>query len=402
MKSAHSRRDETDVEVFAVRPRLVGLLVAALMVLAGCTSLEGGSATGPGGAPVADPPKAKITATPAANAKDVPVSEPVKITVADGTLTDVAVTNQEGKAVAGELAGDKLSWTSTEALGYGKTYTYLAKATGSDNRTAELTGAFSTLTPAKQVRATINPIDDATVGVGMPISLKFDSPPKDRAAVQKALTVTTSAGQVEGSWAWLSATQVDYRPKEYWPANIKVTVTAKLYGVTYGEGAYGRADLSTVFNVGRNQVTKINTPDHQMVVYRDGAQVASYPSSNGEDADPNLNTPNGTLIIMTREPIGDFSNPRYGYTNVKKKWSLRISNHGEYIHENEENRGNIGKRNTSHGCVNLFEADAKAYFDSSLIGDPVEITGSKVDMPTTSDVNDWLFPWEKWKSMSAL
>jgi len=139
-----------------------------------------------------------------------------------------------------------------------------------------------------------------------------------------------------------------------------------------------------------------------MVVYRDGAQVASYPSSNGRDDDPNLNTPNGTMIVMTREPIGDFSNPRYGYTNVKKKWSLRISNHGEYIHENEENHGNIGKKNTSHGCVNLYEADAKAFFDSALIGDPVEVTGSQANMPTTSDVNDWLFSWDKWKSMSAV
>lgn len=385
-----------------MRSRLAGALLAAMVALTACSSTEAGTATGPGGAPVQDPPRAKITAVPAVDAKDVSVVDPIKITVTDGTLTEVKVTNEEGKEVGGQLAPDKLSWTSTEALGYAKTYTYDAKATGSDNKTAELKGTFTTVKPAKTIRATINPVDNATVGVGMPISLKFDSPPKDRAAVQKALTVTTSKGEVEGSWAWLSDAQVDYRPKAYWPANITVTVTAKLYGVAYGNGGYGKADLSTKFSIGRNQVTKIHTPDHQMVVFRDGKQVAVYPTSNGEDADPNLNTPNGTLIIMTREPIGDFSNPRYGYTNVKKKWSLRISNHGEYIHENEENHANIGKRNTSHGCVNMYEADAKAYFDSALIGDPVEITGSQADMPTTSDVNDWLFSWDKWKSMSAL
>jgi lipoprotein-anchoring transpeptidase ErfK/SrfK len=386
-----------------VRPRLVGLLLMAILGLtAACTTTSAGTATGPGGAPVADPPKAKITAVPAVDAKDVPVTEPIKISVTDGQLTEIAVTNPEGKPVNGQTAPDKLSWTSTDVLGYGKKYTYAAKAVGSDNKTAELKGAFTTMTPAKQVRATINPIDNATVGVGMPISLKFDSAPKDKAAVEKALKVTTSQGDVEGSWAWLSAAQVDWRPKAYWPANIKVTVTAKLYGVTYGDGAYGRSDLSTNFTIGRSQVTKINTPDHQMVVYKGGAQVASYPTSNGRDDDPNLNTPNGTMIIMTREPIGDFSNPQYGYTNVKKKWSLRISNHGEYIHENEENHANIGKKNSSHGCVNMFEADAKAFFDSSLIGDPVEITGSKANMPTTSDVNDWLFSWDKWKSMSAI
>jgi len=208
-----------------VRSRLVGALVVAVMTLTACSSQSAGTPTGPGGSPVPDPPKARITATPAVDSKDAPVTDPVKISVADGTLTDVAVTNQDGKALAGKLAADKLSWTSSETLGYGKTYTYAAKATGPDNRTAELKGKFTTLNPAKQVRATVNPIDNATVGVGMPVSLKFDSPPKDRAAVQKALKITTSKGDVEGSWAWLSAAQVDFRPKVYWPANITVTVT---------------------------------------------------------------------------------------------------------------------------------------------------------------------------------
>src|SRR5690606_5034166 len=84
------------------------------------------------------------------------------------------------------------------------------------------------------------------------------------------------------------------------------------------------------------------------------------------------------------------------------KWCCRISNHGEYIHENEENRANIGKRNTSHGCINLFEADAKDYFDSALLGDPVEITGSKADFPTTSAVWAWLVDWECWRKPLAL
>jgi hypothetical protein len=52
--------------------------------------------------------------------------------------------------------------------------------------------------------------------------------------------------------------------------------------------------------------------------------------------------------------------------------------------------------------VNLFESDAKAYFDSALIGDPVEVTGSAANFPTTSDVYDWLIPWAQWQSMSAL
>jgi lipoprotein-anchoring transpeptidase ErfK/SrfK len=371
-------------------------IVASVALLASCSSTEAGEAT------AGDAPPAKVAFAPADGAKDVSVLEPVKITVERGELTKVAVLSPSGKELAGKIADDKLSWSSGEVLGYGKTYKYTATAVNADGREQTAQGSFSTLAPAATPRATINPGDNATVGVGMPVSVKFpEGPVEDKAAVEKALKIETSQ-KVEGSWAWLNDQQVNWRPKEYWPANTKVNVTAKLYGLNYGGGAYGKADLSTQFTVGRNQVVKINTPEHKMNVYRDGQLFMSLPASNGKDADPNLNTPNGTVIVMAKEPVGDFSNPRYGYTNVKKKWAVRISNHGEFIHENEENRANIGKVNSSHGCVNLFEADAKKYFDSALIGDPVEITGSKANFPTTSDVYDWLLSWDQWRSMSAL
>ena len=374
------------------------VLVAAIALLASCTSEEGGSAS-----PIEkNAAAAKIAFAPQNGATDVSVTDPVKITVSGGELTEATVTNPEGQPIAGEIAADKKSWSSGEVLGYGKTYNYEAKAKNGEGKETTEKGSFTTLAPASTPRATINPGDNATVGVGMPVSIKFpEGAPEDKAAVEKALKVETSV-PVEGSWAWISATQVDWRPKEYWPANTQVTVNAKLYGVAYGGGAYGKADLSTKFTIGRNQVVKVNTPDHKMDVYRDGALFASDPTSAGEDATPDLNTPNGTVIVMAKEEVGDFSNPRYGYTNVKKKWAVRISNHGEFIHENEENRANIGKANTSHGCINLFETDAKKYFDSAMIGDPVEITGSKANFPTTSDVFDWLIPWEQWQSMSAL
>ncbi|WP_216210776.1 L,D-transpeptidase [Amycolatopsis aidingensis] len=367
---------------------------------AGLAACSGDEVPG-SGEPAVHPPKARITAEPAAEATEVPVTEPVTVKVAEGSFTEVKLTNSDGGEVQGELNAEKNTWTSAEPLGYGKTYSYAAKATGTDGKPVEFTGSFTTLQPKAVIRATLNPIDDAEVGVGMPISVKFDAPVSDRAAAQRALTVETSE-DVEGSWAWLSDRQVDWRPREYWPAGTEVNVTAKLYGVHYGGGNYGKADVTTKFSIGRNQVVKIHTPDHVMRVYRDGAEHTSYPCSNGKDADPNLNTPNGTVIVMTKEPTSIFDNERYGYTDVKKKWCCRISNHGEYIHENEENRANIGKKNTSHGCVNLFEKDAKAYFDSALIGDPVEVTGAKADFPTTSAVMDWLLDWETWKSKSAL
>lgn len=372
------------------------LAAGASGLIAACT---GGGRSGQ--AAPEPPPVATVSAEPADGATDVGVTDKVTVRVERGRLTEVSLINAAGKDVSGKLTDDELSWTSTEPLGFDKTYTYSAKAIGTDSKPVEFSGSFDTVAPANQVRATLNPVDDAVVGVAMPISVKFSVPVADRAVAEKALKVTTLP-EVEGSWAWLHDRQVDWRPREYWPAGTEVKVAATLYGVHYGGGNYGRADVTTAFTIGRNQVVKVHTPDHRMRVYRDGGRFADYPCSNGKDADPNLNTPNGTMIVMAKSPTAIFNNERYGYTDIKKKWAVRFSNHGEFIHENEENRANIGKRNTSHGCVNLFESDAKEYYDSCMIGDPVEVTGAKADMPTSSDVMDWLIDWKQWQSMSAL
>ena len=381
------------------------LAAGASVLLAACSS-NGGSSTGgtaatAGSRPVADtPPKAKITAEPVVDAKDADVLQPVVVKVTEGKLTDVKV-SAGGKDVQGAIAADGLSWTSSEPLGYGKTYTYAAKATGTDNKPAELTGAFTTVKPAKEVRATLNPTDNAEVGVGMPIKVSFAAPVQDRAAAEKALTVKTPKN-VQGSWGWLSDTQVDWRPKDYWPANTTVTVEAKLYGVNLGGGNYGKADVTTTFKIGRNQVVQIHTPDHVMKVIRDGAAYQSYPCSNGLDAETPRNTPNGTFIVMEKKAAAVFNNAEYHYTNVNKKWACRISNHGEFIHENQDNAAAIGKTNNSHGCVNLLDADAKNYFDSALIGDPVEISGSNLASPINSDVKNWFYDWKTWQGLSAI
>lgn len=377
------------------------LVAGAGVVAAACSGGDdGGKPDGSTPSTVAQP-VAKLTAEPAVHATDVPVRGPVTVKVTDGTLTDVRLTNADGEAVAGRFNAERTVWASDGVLGYGKTYTYAAAAIGADHKPVQLDGTFRTLTPKQQVRVTITPGDHAQVGVGMPVSVKFSGDVTNKAEVERALTIETGK-HVEGSWGWLSDRQVDFRPKEYWPANTQVSAGAQLYGIDLGGGAYARADVRTEFKIGRNQVVKIHTPDHVMNVYRGGAKAKSYPCSNGLDAEVNRNTPNGTFVIMTREPTAIFDNARYGYTNVDKKWACRISNHGEFIHENQDNAANIGRRNTSHGCVNLLEADAKDFFDSALIGDPVEITGSRLGGPVNSDVMDWLVPWPAWQAKSAV
>src|SRR5262249_51104682 len=151
-----------------------------------------------------------------------------------GTLQDVALTNPEGKTVAGNLSSDRRSWTSAEPLGYGKTYTWSGTATGPDRLPVPVAGSFTTVKPKEQLHATLNIGDGDTVGVAAPIILQFDDHISDKAAVERSLQVQTSV-PTEGSWAWLpddnGGSRAHYRPKDYWQSGTKVTVTAKLYGV---------------------------------------------------------------------------------------------------------------------------------------------------------------------------
>jgi len=78
---------------------------------------------------------------------------------------------------------------------------------------------------------------------------------------------------------------------------------------------------------------------------------------------------------------------------------VRISNNGEFIHANPDSSNAQGNSNVTHGCVNLSLADAEEYFHSAIWGDPVEVTGTSVNLgPDDGDIYIWAMSWEKMES----
>ncbi|MGC0365503.1 lipoprotein-anchoring transpeptidase ErfK/SrfK [Rhodococcus sp. 27YEA15] len=389
------------------RSRLVALLavmVAVIVAVAGCT-VGGGSNAGQTGASADPDPVAKVVSTPAAGAADVSPIAPVSVSVTQGTLADVALSNADGKAVTGVLSPDKTSFTVDEALGYGTSYTWSGSALGTDGKTVPVAGGFTTLKPASTTGGTLNIADGQEVGIAAPITLQFDSPVVDKAAVEKALAVTT-VPPTPGSWAWLpddnGGSRAHWRPAQYWAPGTKVHLDAKLYGLDYGGGAYGDQDLTLDFVIGRSQIVKANAPSHRMQVVRDGQTIMDIPVSYGEGNEPRNVTRSG--IHMVTEKYEDFlmSNPPF-YENVRERWAVRISNNGEFIHANPETTGVQGSSNVTNGCINLSLADAQEYFGTALYGDPVEVTGTSIDLSAADgDIYDWAIDLPTWKSMSAL
>jgi len=196
---------------------------------------------------------------------------------------------------------------------------------------------------------------------------------------------------------------VHWRPKTYFTPNTQVSVTAKLYGLSLGNGAYGKEDLSSSFSIGRSYVLRGDTQTHRMVGYADGVQVADYPASYGLDSDPGRLTQSGTHVVMAKYPVFFMTNPKYDYQNVEARWAVRISYNGEFTHSAPWSVSEQGKTNVSHGCINLSPSNAKAVFDAVLPGDPVEITGSSQQLgPEDGDYYDWAIPWDAWITKSAL
>jgi lipoprotein-anchoring transpeptidase ErfK/SrfK len=383
---------------------LMVVLVGSLGVVTIATADESGRVTDAAVPPVLEPP-ATLAFTPGVDASGVDPRASATVAVQDGRLDSVTLTDPDGKAVEGEPNADRTEWSSTTDLAYGATYTWSGSATGRDGATVPLQGKFTTLTPKKTVRGTINIGDGRTVGIAAPIRIQFNDHVDDRAAAERALSVETSV-PVEGSWGWLpdegGGSRVDWRPREYWPANTKVTVTADLFGVPYGGGNYGAADVTSTFEIGRAQIVKADADSHRVVVVRDGQQVFDFPASYGLDSDPRRNTRTGVHVVTEKFAEKRMVSQTFDY-DVDMQWAVRISNNGEFLHAQPGTVSVQGSSNVSHGCINLSPANAKAYYDSVLYGDPVEVTGTQVPLSARDgDIWDWTLSWEEWKDLSAL
>jgi lipoprotein-anchoring transpeptidase ErfK/SrfK len=386
------------------RQALTAIAVGASGVLAACS---GRSSTSQPNATEA-PAKAEVAFKPATGASNVAPNDRVGVEVKNGWLQRVALTNPEGKAVAADGAGDRTSFSTSEPLGYGVKYTWSGSAVGKDGKAVPLTGSFTTVNPQTQVNGQFQLADGQVVGVAAPIIMQFDASIGDDAkpAVERALVVTTTP-PVEGSWAWLpdevGGSRLHWRTKDYYPAGTKVHVDARLYGVPFGEGAFGAADSTLDIEIGRRQVVKAEASSHQIEVITDAGVIMTLPCSYGEADLPRNVTRSGIHVVTEKYEDFYMSNPAAGYTNAHERFAVRISNNGEFIHANPSSAGAQGNSNVTNGCINLSTSDAQQYFNTAIYGDPVEVTGTSIELSyADGDIWDWAVSWDDWKAMSAL
>ena len=100
---------------------------------------------------------------------------PVRVEVRDGWFQRVALTNADGKVVAGALNRDRTAFTVTEPLGYGVDYTWAGSVVGHDGKAVPVQGNFTTVNPTTQVNGQFQLADGQVVGVAAPVIIQFDA-----------------------------------------------------------------------------------------------------------------------------------------------------------------------------------------------------------------------------------
>jgi lipoprotein-anchoring transpeptidase ErfK/SrfK len=365
------------------------------------------SAAAPAGAvssSAAPVPQPTLTVEPADDTTKVAATTPVTVTASDGTLTAVSVKDSSGSLIAGAIDASTNTWTSTGTLVPGSTYLVSATAVDALGTPTTVTSNFTTAAAAKVLGARIAPLENELVGVGMPIIIYFTSPVTDRAAVERSLSVYESI-PVLGAWHWYGNEEVHYRPQNYWPTGEKVTLHANLKGVDAGNGVWGLENHSVDFTVGDSHITTVNALTHTMTVKVNGVVVKTADVSLGSTKFP---TTSGTHLVLTKTPSIVMNSATVGipkgnpnYYDETVQWDVRISWSGEFVHSAPWSVSAQGRENVSHGCVNASPTDAQWFFNLSMRGDVVIITGTPRPLVSQNGWTDWNITWAQWLAGSA-
>lgn len=225
------------------------------------------------------------------------------------------------------------------------------------------------------------PADGSTVGVAQPVIINFPGPVDDAGATENAIHIS-SVPEVPGKFYWITPTQLRWRPLSFWPAHTAVTVDA---GGTVSNFTTGDALVATA-----------NDTTHQLTVTRNGTVEKTIPMSMGMSSGGHQ-TPNGTFYVQEKMPSVVMDSSTYGVpVNSPNGYKLtvdlavRFDDSGDFVHSAPWSVSDQGKRNVSHGCINISPANARWFFDNFKAGDPIIVQNSTGGTYTRHDgSNDW-------------
>ncbi|MEV8360724.1 L,D-transpeptidase [Streptomyces niveus] len=385
-------------------------LIAGLAGLTGCTVGETFTES------KSRAPGDTIRISPEDGAKDIKRGDRIEVRIPDGRLerVDVAqVENAQRKELPGRISDDGLVWTPEAGANVVLAAKYSVDVIAVDGagRRSARHSTFTTAVPKHRFIGYFKPENRSTVGTGMIVSFDFNRKIANRAAVQRAIRVTSDP-PVEIVGHWFGGQRLDFRPRAYWKPGTEVTVDLRLRDVQAAPGVFGIQEKRVGFTVGRSQVSLVDAEKHTMEVRRDGALVSTVPITAGA---PKTTTYNGKMVVTELYDVTRMNGATVGFGgeyDIKDvPHALRLTTSGTFLHGNYwAPPDTFGSANVSHGCVGLRDvkggsADTPAgwFFDRTLVGDVVEVVNS-ADRTVDPDngLGGWNLDWRKWKAGSAV
>ncbi|MEY9877193.1 lipoprotein-anchoring transpeptidase ErfK/SrfK [Streptacidiphilus sp. MAP12-33] len=377
---------------------LPGLVVGLLVT--GCSGGSSGSSSD-----AARVSAAQVTLTPGDGAAEVPAQGGVFAQVRAGRLTAVHLKDADGNEIPGAVTPDGSRWTPSAKLLPETRYTLDALAVDKDGLQAAKHAAFTTFVPKNTFIGFYNAVDRSTVGVGFIVQIRFNRPIADRAAVLKALTVTAKPA-VPVVAHWFDSQRVDFRPSTYWTPGTQVTLGLHLKHVEGAPGVYGTQDKSIGFTIGRRQISTADTDADTLTVVRDGQTLRTlYISAGG----PGHSTYDGIMVISEQDQVTRMDSHTVGlgseYDIPAVPHAMRLTDSGTFVHGVYWRPASVfGRVNTSHGCIGLYDVPggesgstpAGWFFDHSMIGDVVQVTGGGDQVSSDNGMSGWNMTWKQW------
>lgn len=224
-----------------------------------------------------------------------------------------------------------------------------------------------------------NPVNGSMVGVAKPIIINFQRPIADRLMAEQAIHISSNP-PVPGKFYWMSDSQVRWRPIDFWPANTTVAIDA--------------SGTRSTFRTGESLIATVDDATHQMTIARNGVLEKTFPVSLGKSK---YETKNGTYYVLEKFADMVMDSSTYGVPvdspegyKLKVQDAVRIDNGGIFVHSAPWSVADQGKRNVSHGCINLSPANAQWFYDNFGSGDPVVIKNTAGGLYTQPDgAQDW-------------
>jgi lipoprotein-anchoring transpeptidase ErfK/SrfK len=230
------------------------------------------------------------------------------------------------------------------------------------------------------VPPTFNPVSGSTVGVGEPIIINFQRTIADAGMAEQAIHVS-STPPVPGKFYWMTPTQLRWRPLSFWPAHTAVHVDA--------------AGTVSDFVTGDSLIATADDATHTLTVTRNGTVEKTIPMSMGMAAGGHQ-TPNGTYYVLDKKAKVVMDSSTYGVP-VNSAWGYKVNvenavqfdNSGDFVHSAPWSVDDQGKRDVSHGCINISPSNAQWFFTNFGAGDPIVVKNSVGTYSKNDGSNDW-------------